>query len=225
MTTKSDFQYSNKQREYFASSRFDVQNFVPIETSTILDVGMGEGNFLEALKKDRPEIEAWGIELEKQSFNKAKNKIDKALEGTIEDNLTNLPDNYFDCITFNDVIEHLVDPVQTLKSIKLKLKDDGVLIASIPNMRYIFNMKKIILDLIFKKDWRYYDSGIMDKTHLHFYTKLTMQELLSESGFELIKIEGTNSYTNWKLKFLNLITFNHFEDCQFVQFILVAKKS
>jgi hypothetical protein len=86
-------------------------------------------------------------------------------------------------------------------------------------------MKKIILDLIFKKDWRYYDSGIMDKTHLHFYTKLTMQELLSESGFELIKIEGTNSYTNWKLKFLNLITFNHFEDCQFVQFILVAKKS
>lgn len=221
MITKKDIQYSDKNREYFASSRQDVASFIPLKTKTILDVGMGEGNFLYALKKDRSDIETWGVELENKSFNKAKDKVDKAFEGTVEENLKNLPDNYFDCITFNDVLEHLVDPWFVLEKIKTKLKNNGVVVASIPNVRFIDNLK----NLIFYKQWRYTKSGILDKTHLRFFTEKSIPALFEESGLKLQLLKGINPKNGWKFRIINSILFGAIDDTNYMQFIAIAKKS
>jgi 2-polyprenyl-3-methyl-5-hydroxy-6-metoxy-1,4-benzoquinol methylase len=216
-------EYTNKSRQYFTSSRQDVAAYMPLEAKTILDVGMGEGNFLHSLKENRPEIETWGIELEEHSYNQAKNKVDKSFEGTVEDNLANLPDNYFDCITFNDVLEHLISPESILKKIKTKLSPSGQLIASIPNIMVFGPMIKILKNLLIKKDWVYEDSGIMDRTHLHFYTKKSMQRMFIENGYQIVDTQGTNYSNPLKLKLLNLLTFNHFSESNYLQYIIVAK--
>jgi 2-polyprenyl-3-methyl-5-hydroxy-6-metoxy-1,4-benzoquinol methylase len=215
-------QYTDKDDTYFASARFDVLDRLPNNTKTILDVGAGQGNFLKKVKQ-KLNCETWGVELEKKAYLKAVENVDKIFLGTVEDNLQNLPDNYFDCITFNDVLEHLIDPSDVLEKIKFKLKKDGVVVASMPNMRFIFSMKKVIWDLVIKKDWIYEDSGIMDRTHLHFYTKKTIVEMFEKSDYEVIDIRGTNTTDNWKLKLLNLLTFNHFEDSSHLQYIVTGK--
>ena len=141
-----DNEYSQKYRDYFSNNRSELHSYLPENIKTILDVGMGEGAFLLSLKKNRPNLETWGIELEKKSFEIAKGKIDNALFGTVEENINNIPDGHFDCISFNDVLEHLADPWEVLKSIKAKVSKNGFILASIPNVRYVNNLKKLILD-------------------------------------------------------------------------------
>ena len=79
-----------------------------------------------------------------------------------------LPDNNFDVVIFNDVLEHFENPWAVLENVKTKLNASGVVVASIPNVAYITNL----VELILKKDWRYKpEGGILDKTHLRFFTK------------------------------------------------------
>jgi hypothetical protein len=63
-----------------------------------------------------------------------------------------------------------------------------VLVASIPNVRFYHNLR----DLLIGKDWRYQDSGILDRTHLRFFTRKSLLECLDRSGFEVQQFEGVN---------------------------------
>ena len=211
--------YSQKNQEYFESSRQDILALVPNSTKTILDVGCGQGNFLKATKEKLENLQTWGVELEKNSFEQAKTKVDKIFLGTIEENLQNLPDNYFDCITFNDVLEHLVDPYSVLEKIKPKLSKDGFLITSIPN---IFNFK-ILQMLIQKRDWKYENEGIMDKTHLRFFTEKSQKRMFEEAGFEVLKIQGIGKTTSFKFRIFNILTLGFFGQTAYSQYIMVCK--
>lgn len=87
--------------------------------------------------------------------------------GEIEQYINELPDNYFNAITCNDVLEHIFEAEDLLLQLKSKLKSGGVLVSSIPNVRYLNNL----IHVLFEKDFRYEDEGIRDKTHMRFYTQ------------------------------------------------------
>lgn len=204
---------------YYSNERQEVASLVPKDIRTILDIGCGEGAFLK-LVKEQTGAETWGIELVIEVAEKAKIHIDKVFTGKVEDVLNSLPDAYFDCITFNDVLEHLLEPTEVLKMIKPKLSEKGIIIASIPNIRYFSNL----YDLLIKKDWEYKDSGILDSTHIRFFTKISMERMFENAGYELINQVGINKLISWKFRLFNFTTFRFFSDTKYSQYVCIASK-
>ena len=170
--------------------------------------------------KEQIGAETWGAEMVPEIGEIAKIKVDHILIGKIEEVIDSLPDSYFDCITFNDVLEHLLEPSAVLKLVKSKLSSNGIIIASIPNVRYISNLSELLL----KKDWEYKDAGILDNTHFRFFTKKSMKRMFEHSGYKLLTQEGINGTNSLKFKFLNFFTIGFFSDAKYSQFLCIASK-
>ncbi len=203
---------------YYKFTRPEVAAFVPKSIKTILDIGCGEGAFLHSIK-EQIGAETWGVELVPGVAEKAKGQVDNILIGKVEDILNLIPDGYFDCIIFNDVLEHLLEPTEVLQLVKPKLSQRGVILASIPNVRYFYNL----YELLIKKDWEYKDAGILDSTHFRFFTQKSMRRMFEQAGYNVIKQKGINKIKSWKFRFLNFIFLGYFTDAKYLQFVCLAK--
>jgi len=208
-----------KTIDYYNQNRLDVATLIDINIDFILDIGCGEGYFLKHIK-DTHSSETWGIELDPIIGEKARQNVDHLLVGSVESELSKIPDNYFDCITFNDVLEHLYNPQEVLLLITPKLKKDGLIVASIPNVRYFHNLKELLI----QKDWEYKDSGILDSTHVRFFTKKSMRRMIKMTGLKMDKIIGINALTSLKFKFFNTLTCGFFDDTKFFRFVCFIRK-
>jgi len=130
-----------------------------------------------------------GIEIDKESAQIAKKYCKDVIVGDIEtmDSLP-YPEEYFDVIIFGDVLEHLKDPLSVLKKLKKYLNKNGYIICSIPNIAHIY----VRLNLLFGR-WEYQDTGILDKTHLRFFTKKTAIKLIEDAEYKIEELY----YTPW----------------------------
>lgn len=99
------------------------------------------------------------------------------MNSTVES--ANLPDNTYDCIVCADVLEHLPDPLSTLKRLRQAAKCDAAFIISLPNVAHLA-VRTMLLFGRFPKMER----GILDKTHLQFFTKDTAKNLLADAGLK-----------------------------------------
>lgn len=207
-----------KSSGYYQGNRIEMLKFVPVHSQRILEIGCGEGNF-GALLKEQLNAEVWGIDYEPDRAKVAGNRLDKILCGDVAMLTTQLPDNYFDAIICNDVLEHLIDPYSVLEGLKNKLSRDGVIVSSIPNIRYFRNL----FDFVFRKNWDYTKEGIMDFTHFRFFTVNSIRKMYETLNFEIIKMEGIHPTKSLKPLLLNLFTFGSFSDIKFLQFVTVAK--
>lgn len=207
-----------KFKEYYQGSRPEMQNLIPENSKKILEIGCGEGFFGMATKK-RLSAEVWGVEYDQESAKKAEDKLDKVLCGDINILANDLPEAYFDCIVFNDVLEHLVDPYSILDKMKSKLTPEGVIVSSIPNIRYFLVLKKYLVN----RDWKYEEAGVMDRTHLRFFTKKSIIRMFDELDFQIIHIEGINSTKSLKFKIANIISLGIFNDSRYMQYACVVK--
>ena len=204
---------------YFHHSRPEMLRFVPPGISTLLDIGCGAGDFGQILKTER-NAEVWGIELNPEVANKAAHKLDRIFAGNIETDEISLPDGYFDCIICNDVLEHLVDPWRVLSRLRSTLRKNGVIVASIPNIRFYLVMKELIMN----KQWEYKNQGVLDRTHLRFFTVSGVRTLFETSGYRVITLEGINQYDfSWKFRLMNRISLNRLNDMRYEQFACVAR--
>lgn len=209
--------YDNKPEGYYNNIRYDMIAYLPDNPKTIIDIGCGNGAFAEVLKQ-KTNAETWGIEYMDEEAKIAKKKLDKVFSGPCEDYLDELPDNYFDVIFFNDVLEHLVDPYMVLDKIKHKLTDTGVVISSIPNVRYHNTFMRTLIH----KDWKYNDHGVMDRTHLRFFTGKSIRAMYEDLGYSVIKNEGLNKSKSLKPYLYNIpVLFTHL-DIRFPQYATVA---
>jgi 2-polyprenyl-3-methyl-5-hydroxy-6-metoxy-1,4-benzoquinol methylase len=205
--------------DYYSFDRKDLAEFIPPIIKRSLDVGCASGVFSANLK-EKYNNEAWGIEMVKSVAEIAKTRLDRVLTGAFDEVKDELPDNYFDCVFFNDVLEHMPYPEDCLNEIKNKVAPGGCIVASIPNMRYI----GVLLELVVRKDWRYRDSGIMDKTHLRFFTKKSILRMFADCGYTVTRIKGINSISPFSLtSIINFLCFNAFEDLKYTQYVVVAK--
>ena len=212
--------YDNKAKDYFNHLRPEMLAFLPDACKTVLDVGCGEGTFALQIK-EKYGSEVWGIELMSEPGEKAKEHLDKVFVGPCENFVDDLPENYFDVIYCNDVLEHLVDPYTFLTQLKLKLKPAGVVISSIPNIRYHDAFKKIIL----QKKFEYEGHGIFDKTHMRFFTKSSIAKMYTDLGFEVISHKGINRTRSLKPYVYNIPFLFTAMDMFYLQFATVAKRA
>ena len=211
--------YKNKPNEYFKFPRQEMLGYLPKTAKRVLEVGCGQGTFGEQIKNYN-NAEIWGIELMEDEGEVAKKVFDKVFIGQCEDIIDTLPDNYFDAVYFNDVLEHLTYPDSVLKQLKSKLVDQGIVISSIPNMRNFRVLKMLVID----GNWDYADHGIMDKTHLRWFTKKSIQKMYVDSGYEVINHEGINPSKSLKPLLYNLFLFFTAGDIKYTQFATVARK-
>lgn len=206
------------QKEYYRNPRLDVLAHVPEGVKKVLDVGCGAGAFGLSMRSEFG-AEVWGIEYVEEVGKLAEERLDKVFLGDCNIHLPTLPEGYFDLVTFNDVLEHLVDPWETLKMVKRVLAPGGKMLTSLPNIRYWEEFKHLMLEA----DFPYKDSGIFDRTHLRFFTEKSAKRFIGECGYKIVKFEGMHPTMSKKLRLLNLVTGNKFADCKYLQYIVVAE--
>jgi 2-polyprenyl-3-methyl-5-hydroxy-6-metoxy-1,4-benzoquinol methylase/Tfp pilus assembly protein PilF len=167
---------------YYCAPRQEIAVHVPAGARRVLDVGCGGGEFGHSLKR-RGVQEVVGIEVVERAWKIAKQTLDDAILGNIEAMELPFDDGYFDCVVFGDVLEHLVWPAKALQKVARVLAPDGVIVMSIPNVRF---WQSVVMHVHGR--WHYEDAGIMDRTHLRFFTAPEMQELVKDAGLDLITL-------------------------------------
>jgi len=177
---------SSKFVEDKNNSWYKVFQFIE-PNSNVLDVGCSSGNFGEVLIKNKGCV-VDGIELDKEDAVQAQTKLRNVYNFNIEtDSLENLKDKY-DYIYFGDVIEHLVNPVTALIKIKKLLKSGGKILFSIPNMAHAS-----VRFMLLKGDFDYGETGLLDNTHLHYYTLREIERVFKNAGYNIDIIDGTEA--------------------------------
>lgn len=171
---------------YFCNPRGEMLAFLPSHYEKVLEVGCGAGAFHAQLSSG---IEYWGVDPSDSAQCVMSGRVHRFLLGCLEDVATDLPDNYFDMIVINDVMEHTPNHESFLLILKGKLAEGGSLVGSVPNVRYVLNLK----ELLWKKDWAYQASGgVLDETHLRFFTQKSLIRSLCRTGFVVQRCEGIN---------------------------------
>ena len=181
----SDNPGKNSIPQYFKNIRNDIVSIIPDDAIDILEIGCASGMTGSELKK-KAGIFVAGVELNSRAAAEARKVLDDVIEGNIE--FLDLPykDKSFDCILFADVLEHLVDPLAVLKKTRKFLRSDGTVIASLPNVQYLGLIHHLI-----EGNWTYQDEGILDRTHLRFFTYREMEKLFNDAGYEIMKVDET----------------------------------
>ena len=171
---------------YYANERHEVATLLPVNYRRVLEVGCGMGAFRSNLSGDH---EYWGVEFSPAAAKQAALCLDRVFTGTYDDVKDSLPDAYFDLVVCNDVIEHMSDHDSFLDSIMGKLTSNGFLVGSVPNVRSAGNLQALLL----RRDWQYADSGVLDRTHLRFFTRGSWERSLLHHGFCIDVLEGINA--------------------------------
>lgn len=215
--------YQNKNEDYYKHIRTDVVSLISKKQDCkILEIGAGFGATLSHLKTTRIAKEVVGLDISVNKDLIDTNTIDNFIIGNIEELNLEQYNNYFDVIILADVLEHLINPKEVLEKVANYLNNDGEILISIPNFRH----KSAIYKVFFKGNFSYEESGLFDYTHLRFFCKKNIKELVLNSGLNIDTC--ISSLTLYKQKsfskIFNIITFKLFEEFLTVQYLVRAKK-
>lgn len=176
---------------YYRHVRPEILATVPNEAMKILDVGCGAGLLGKALKEQNRKRRVVGIEMDREAIHYARINMDEAFHDDLESFSPPFQKDQFDCIIFADVLEHLKNPWGIARLYASFLKPGGTFVASIPNVRFL----PFLFNLTEKGSWKYQDEGILDNTHLRFFTRREFLKILDYAGVRCNSITylGTGS--------------------------------
>lgn len=149
----------------------------------ILDVGCNRGQLLEALDGWQGEI--WGVDKDREAIHEIKDKYDKTFLMDIVTDQVPFKEK-FDAIVFGDILEHIACPVQVFDKFLKNLDKNGVVIISIPNIANWVIRLQLLLG-----NFNYTINGILDRTHLKFYTLKTIRKIIKDSGLKITRTKTT----------------------------------
>ncbi|MEZ4386637.1 MAG: class I SAM-dependent methyltransferase [Candidatus Krumholzibacteriia bacterium] len=211
------------QSSYYSHPRPQMRAFVPASARRILDIGCGDGAFAAGLRAERLaqglDLEAWGIEQDPDAAARALSHLSEVRCGDAGEVIDELPAGYFDCVVLNDVIEHIAWPEPLLRGLHRLLAAGGCLVASVPNVRHFPH----VWNLVVHGDWEYRDEGILDRTHLRFYTRRSLRHLLERCGFRVVRQEGINPTGSLGWRMFDALTLGRARDMRYLQFACLAE--
>lgn len=194
--------------EYYMYSRKEIVDLIDKTTDTdikVLEIGCGLGDTLAAIKYKFPNSDVHGIELDEKIAMLGSSKFDIKC-GNVE-NYEFTSGEKYDFIIFADVLEHLYDPYTVIQKMKKHLNEGGCILTSIPN---IMNAH-VIYDLL-NGNFIYRDAGILDRTHIRFFTQNEIFRMFEKEGYEIDQIlwkvdknESTQINQNFFDKLLELV--------------------
>ena len=209
--TGSTTDYSDSFNQY-------VYDAIP-ENTRCLDVGCSTGNLGSALRTlKRCSVD--GIEENPQAAAAAKSRgYDSVFDLDLNYELASqyFEDRMYDVIVCADVLEHLVAPEQALARLRELLRPSGIFVISLPNVAFVLNR----LHLLFG-NWNYKEYGILDRTHLRFYTIKTGCQMVAASGLKVAMVKPYNQFG--ALRYLNQLD-RWFPTLFAYQFLVIAKRA
>ena len=196
--------YKQKEASYFCNTCDDLAQLITGTDLRVLEIGCAAGATGKMLLETGKARWVTGIEYVPEYGEVARSVLNEVHIGNIEDMVFSWNEKYFDCFVFGDVLEHINDPWGLLKRLRPFLADDGIAVASIPNVKHW----PIISDLIFHDDWKYAEAGVLDITHLRFFTRKTAARLFRESGYSVQTV--TPYFNGRRYSIPNKVTFGLF---------------
>ncbi|WP_415823479.1 class I SAM-dependent methyltransferase [Mycobacterium basiliense] len=193
---------------------------VPTTAGRVLDLGCGDGAFGATLK-DHTGGEVWGIDSDPQAAQHANSIIDHVLVGAVHERIAELPDSHFDAIVCTDTLERLVEPGAALRQLRCKLKPHGVVVAAVPNIRFLPAMGQVLI----RKDFPQEDFGTFDRTHLRYFTRRSTVRMFKTAGYTVQRIQGINAWHGALGVLLAVLTLGYFADGLYLQYACVASPS
>lgn len=162
---------------YYNTPRPIVLRLLDQPAPRLLEIGCGTGATIRLLRERALCQWVAAVEMNETAAQAARAVVDQLAKGDLERIELDIPESSLDAILCLDVIEHLVDLWRTMRRLAALLKPDGILVASIPNIRWY----KVSLPLVLMGRWRYADDGILDRTHLRFFTRETIKALFDHA--------------------------------------------
>ncbi len=159
------------------------------EPKFVLDVGCSLGDFAAAIKTRFPQSRVWGIEPNRQAADVASRRVERVLCQSIENvdwEQEGVQRGDIDTVVLCDVLEHIYNPWNTLLTLRNLVSPTAQLLLSIPNVRNA----PLIQDLI-SGHWRYRKAGLLDITHIRFFTGQDMYRMFYQTGFRVVKTLAT----------------------------------
>lgn len=189
---------------YYARSRTWPSVFGIRSGTRILDVGCGRGN-LGSYLQTQYDIKVTGLEIIEDNFIIASAVLHEAHLGDIETMDLIALGSQFDYIIFSDSLEHMLNSKAVLERVRGLLHKNGHLLISMPNVRNF----RVTVPLVFSDQWDYQDEGLLDRTHLRFFTCTSICKLIDECGYKVEDIKYDLPLSS-KVGILNLLTFGLF---------------
>lgn len=205
---------------YEHDERAEIHPFLPADARSFLDVGCSTGAVETALRRlYGSEALIVGLEPNEVTAQAARDggRYDEVVVGTFPSPA--LEGRRFDCVLFNDVLEHMLDPWEALFRTHEVLASQRRVVASIPNIQYL----PVVWDLVRRSRFEYTETGVLDRTHVRFFTWKSMMDMFVQAGFEVERMGGFNSAFAWppwrRYRWLAPLTRN----MRWMQYVLVGR--
>jgi SAM-dependent methyltransferase len=172
---------------YFTGINPELLSRIPLGASLVVEVGAGAGNFGAVYRSLNPAARYIGLELNSAAAEQAAARLSHVILGDVEtaaslDELDGaLEGQGADVLIFGDVLEHLRDPWATLDQLRRRVKPGGVCVACIPNVGHWSLIQQQL-----QGQWDYTDAGLLDRTHLRFFTLSSAAAMFKSSGWEVV---------------------------------------
>lgn len=172
---------------YYENTNPDLLKRVPQGQGAVLEIGCGAGAFARSYLARSPGTRYFGVELFEEAAARSREIVDTLIVGNIEEPATlarldkEAGGTRFDSIVFGDVLEHLLDPWTLLAQLRERASPGAVCSICIPNVSHW----SLLLQQM-RGRWDYADAGLLDRTHLRFFTRATAVEMLQGAGWTVV---------------------------------------
>ena len=182
--------YGIKDESYFEGARKDFVDELPDNPDAhILEIGCSNGNTGALALATNKCGHYTGVEIHPAAADKARKKLSQVLVGDIERMELPWQERSFDALILSEVLEHLVDPWRVLQRLHRYLKPGAVVLASSPNVSH-----HRIIRMLLRGEWNLTDDGIMDRTHLRWFTPKSFAQMFEDSGYRVVRLEPTTPF-------------------------------
>jgi SAM-dependent methyltransferase len=202
---------------YYDQARPEVAGLIPSHCRRVLEVGCGSGQLGRLLRGRGHHVT--GIELIPEMAERARRWLDHVVMADVESDGFPFPPASFDALVFADVLEHLVDPWRVLCEAVEVLADDGVVVASIPNVQNIDILRRLL-----SGRWDYRERGILDFGHLRFFTLHSICSLFAQADLRIVHV-GHRYRRSWWRELLCWLSAGRARCLWTRQYLIVAERA
>ncbi len=208
-----------KPASYFSNARADFVDRLPRDPSAqILEIGCGTGATGALALSEGCCGRYVGVELFEDAAEEARDVLSEVIVGNVETLQLDWQPATFDAIILSEVLEHLVEPGEVLKSLARYVRPGGLLLASSPNISHW----RVIRELVMGR-FQLADQGVFDRTHLRWFTPNSFADLADTAGFDVEELGPVTAFST-RTELISKLTGGRFDHLFMTQIAMIARK-